>query len=201
MNALKLVCIGIVVALLAPPALVAQDTPVESGEKGAVSPVVPGVRVRVTVQKELYWSLSDTKSRLVGTVASIGDNKLMLGYKDQATPLELPFESVTRVEISRGSRGPSILKAAGVGLLAGATFGAIIGYTDGDDEPGFLALTAAEKALGGAIVFGAIGLVVGLVVGLVSSGEKWETVPDPFGGLDAGISPQRGLSLAVSRRF
>lgn len=68
------------------------------------------------------------------------------------------------------------LQGAGIGVLAGATTGALLGYSAGDDEPcgeqePFLCLrfTAKEKAVFGAFYGGlpsaAVGLVVGAVVG------------------------------------
>jgi len=183
--------LAIVVSLLAPTALRAED-----------SPVVPGARVRVTVTKELYWSLSDRKGRLVGYVASIGDGNLMLYYKERDTPLELPFESVTRLEILRRSDGVSLLKAAGTGFLIGAVLGVIIGYTSADDEGAVTEYTADEQALRGGIVFGVAGIAVGLIIGLASGADRWVSVPDPFEALDVSVSPvPRGLSLSLSQRF
>ena len=219
MKALKMVCIGMAVAAMLPHAAHAGSTPaageasiewvaravgtpVDGGTKAAASPIVPGVRVRVSVPSELYWSLSDRRYRLVGSVASIGDGRLMLGYENRETPLEIPFESVRRIEISRGSRGGSPLKGAGIGFLVGAGFGFVLGIADGDDEGGLFSMSAEEKAVTAALGVGMAGLFVGLIGGLLSGGEQWETIPDPFPDVDVTVSPQgRSLSVAVTEGF
>ena len=162
--------------------------------------------------RELYLSLSDSTSiprshdyRLEGTVTSTGGERLTLDYRGQGTALELPFESVTRLEISQGgsSRGASFVKGGGVGLLAGAAFGAVVGFASGGDDSGILQISASEMAAIGAAAFGALGMIIGAVVGLATGGERWKEVSEPFRGLTVGILPrqQRGISLSLSQRF
>lgn len=49
------------------------------------------------------------------------------------------------------------MEGLGLGLLSGVVTGAVIGFADGDDESGFFAFTAEEKALLGGILLGGAG--------------------------------------------
>ena len=70
-------------------------------------------------------------------------------------------------EVKRRSRGA--LEGLLIGMLGCAATGAVVGYAQGDDQPGFVSLSAGTKAtmLGviGAVAGGAIGALVGASVG------------------------------------
>ena len=62
-----------------------------------------------------------------------------------------------------------VLYSTAVGTIAGAAFGALIGYAMGDDEAGFFSLSKEEKAFGLGLTLGVVGGLSGLLVGLSNS--------------------------------
>ena len=78
-----------------------------------------------------------------------------------------------------------VFESMGLGLLVGGGIGAVIGLASGDDPPGFLSMSAGEKAGAGGLVLGAGGALVGLVVGIAKSGNDREIEPLPDGDLSA----------------
>ncbi|MFL5303944.1 MAG: hypothetical protein ACJ8F1_01975 [Polyangia bacterium] len=70
------------------------------------------------------------------------------------------------IEVKRRARGA--FDGLVWGFVTGAVAGAITGAAQGDDPPGqFIRFTAAEKTVGGGLLFGAAGALVGAVVGAV----------------------------------
>ncbi len=59
----------------------------------------------------------------------------------------------------------AISKWALIGFGSGAVIGTIIGFSSGDDETGWFAKTAEEKAVWGAISGGVIGACTGVIIG------------------------------------
>jgi hypothetical protein len=77
-----------------------------------------------------------------------------------------------------------VLKSMGIGALVGGGVGAVVGLAGGDDPAGgWFRMSAGEKALAGAVVLGAGGMVVGLVVGIVQSEKERVVEPLPDGDL------------------
>lgn len=74
-----------------------------------------------------------------------------------------PTANVASVSFPDGKRGT--LRGLGIGALAGALGGIVFGFAGGDDEPGWFAFTAAEKAAIGALTLGVLGAPVGAVFG------------------------------------
>jgi hypothetical protein len=71
-----------------------------------------------------------------------------------------------------------------IGAGVGVGVGAFLGFADGDDRCSsdcFLKFSAAEKALFGGTVLGAIGLVTGFTIGILVVSDDWEAVelPEP----------------------
>ena len=69
-----------------------------------------------------------------------------------------------------------MLSKAGLGVLIGGGFGALLGYGGGDDERGFLKATAGEKAAAFGIFFGVVGGVIGLISSLSVSTSDDEMI-------------------------
>ena len=85
------------------------------------------------------------------------------------------------------------LRGGAIGLLVGAGVGAVIGLASGDDTPCWIACTASEKAAIGAVMFGAVGAVIGYAI--ASSGQHDRLL--------VGVGPQRDgrYGLGASVRF
>ena len=156
-----------------------------------------GARVRLTVPRE-------SADRLVGTIATIGKGGLTLEVQS-GTPLDLPFTSVSKLEISTrpADRMNGFWKGAGIGFLIGGAAGVVIGLVAGDDEPDFVSFSAADKALIAGIGLGTLGALLGGAIGAASGRERWEEVAEPFSdwGFRALPGLHRGLSLELSGRF
>jgi hypothetical protein len=90
----------------------------------------------------------------------------------------IPMDVVQRVEVRRGtvSRGEGMVSGMMIGGLAGALVGAIVGLASGDDPPGLLAFSAAEKAAVLGVTMGVGGGVIGGAVGYSNPRTRWEPV-------------------------
>jgi len=53
---------------------------------------------------------------------------------------------------------------AGIGLLIGGAAGALVGFSEGDDPPGFLMRTAELKALVLGLDVGGLGMIIGAII-------------------------------------
>ena len=111
----------------------------------------------------------------------------------------LPEDSVSHLQ--------GAIEGVGLGLLVGATGGAVLGYLAGDDpecgqdDPGCSSITADNKArlgaLGGSVLFGMSGLVLGALVG---SHHRYEYRDDSVPVISASIGAGQA-SAAASWRF
>jgi hypothetical protein len=149
--------------------------------------VEPGARVRVTAPDQ-------SMEELIGTFLTLSDGSMQFASVSGDEPRTISLSSITRLDVSRGRKSHP-WRGAGVGFLAGALAGAIIGSGSGADWD----LPAEHAALLGAGFLGLVGTVVGAVAGLSIKTERWEEVP-----LDqprVSLAPQRdgrlGFGLAV----
>ena len=115
-------------------------------------------------------------------------------------PASPPFRGDPSADVSLGRR--SAARGFGRGLLIGGGIGAGVGIVAGlasgdDDEVGFLAMTAQEKALAGGVVAGLVGGVVGGLIGALGPGERWERVDS---GRIAVVAPTPAAARAAARR-
>jgi hypothetical protein len=72
------------------------------------------------------------------------------------------------VEVQMVHRGKGTLEGLGIGLLTGTLTGAVIGFADGDDPPGWFSMTAGQKAAMGGVAFGSLGGLAGTVAGAMN---------------------------------
>jgi hypothetical protein len=85
----------------------------------------------------------------------------------------VPIEALRQIShLSPGHpRAMGALQGLGLGLLVGAATGAMIGLASGDDRCSndwcIFRLTAAQKAVGGGIVLGGVGLILGTAIGAI----------------------------------
>jgi len=138
-----------------------------------------GSRVRVT-------SSDQGLKRAVGAVERLTPDSVAIRFGG-GTLHDVALDGDATLELSVGRRHP-VLKRTGVGLLAGAGIGALLGFASGDDTcPSggwcILQYSAGEKAMMGAVAFGAFGGVAGLLLGAIAPTDVWEVVvPVPVGG-------------------
>jgi len=175
--------------------------------------IAAGDRVRVATSEQDHEDEFEGSARrpLIGTVKEINARSLTLKIKGRDGPMVIPRSSVTRLELSLGTRdrAGSVARGAAVGFLAGAVLGGIVGMAShDDDESSSNALITFDHSrmldtVLGAAIFGLGGLLVGGVVGGVAAGEDWEEISSPFGDYGVGILPHRqgGLALTLTWGF
>jgi hypothetical protein len=127
--------------------------------------VAPGARVRVTHPAE---------GTRVGTALAITDDLLFVRWSNDSDTVGVPLAEVTRLDVSDGRNTHRTLKRTGIGIVAGAGLGAIIGAVSTDKSQPFI--TQGELAGVGALLVGTLGGLMGLVSGVLQS-EPWQEVP------------------------
>ena len=148
-----------------------------------------GGRIRITAPA--------LDNRIVHVLSIRSDSLLLLVAP--AETLAVARAGVTRLEVHTGRRNP--LRGAGIGALIGVASGALIGFVDGDDPPGWFAFPAEAKALIYGVGLGGTGLVIGAVVGALKVSDRWTSVPLGVAKATPGLQVGRGgtrLSLAIS---
>ena len=184
MNAPRVTTLLAALFIVAPTLLAAQeDTLVASGE-----------RVRVTAP-----GLSSNP--IVGTFDQVNRDTLLLSIDGRAEPISVPISSVSKLEVSAGTKS-NFAKGLGIGFLIGATTGALIGAASGDDDPSaFMAFTAEEKAVGAGLVLGLAGGLLGGIIGAVNPSERWEAVPVDELRIEPSPHVADAVALVASIKF
>ena len=144
---------------------------------GQVTPLIgPGSRVRLTAP-------SLGLSEAIGTVQEATDEALVVQFEFPARVGTVDRSEIAEMDvlIGRERRG---LQGLGVGFLAGAGAGALIGLVSGDDDrQQWFSFTAEQKA---GIFAGFFG-VIGGVVGMLTHHEVWS--PALPGAVDLTVLP------------
>lgn len=153
---------SLLAALAIPPSLAAAQ---------ATPSVQEGSRVRLTVP-----SLGLDGD--VGTVEDAGERALVVRFDFPWRTARVERADIERMEVSV-RRERRVLRKVGIGALAGAGTGAVVGLLSGDDEGGFINFTAEEKALMLGSAMGVLGGVVGLVAGIVVRHDVWKGAAVP----------------------
>lgn len=132
-----------------------------------------------------------------GTVVEMRGDTLLFTADGQSTPALVPTESLTGLEVSRGMHS-HVLAGAGLGFLAGALVGGVIGYASLHEGPPYSdGDYGGVGAVSGAAIGGGVGIGVGAIVGSRRT-ERWETLGLP---ISIGFLPSTdtiGLSLAFT---
>ena len=163
----------------------AQDTP----------PVAVGQRVRVS---------TESGATHVGLVTALSSGALELQDEEGSQRFSVPLASVTRLDVSRGLKS-NTGKGAGVGFLAGAVTGVLIGFSLGDDPPLFsddpFPFSAEVKAAVGFFLGGGGGAIIGALIGKDIHSDRWVEVP--LDRLRVSFAPHRDgrFALGFSVRF
>ena len=152
-----------------------------------------GTRIRITATP---YALKNRTAR----VLSVRNDSLLLQVAPADT-LAVALAGVTQLDVSTGRRRHT-LQGAGIGALAGVASGALLGFADGDDPPGFLSMTASEKAALGGATLGVAGLVIGTVVGALKVSDRWTSVPIGAAPVTPSLQVGRsGARLGVAMSF
>jgi hypothetical protein len=159
-----------------------------------LAPTQPGVHATVQLQSGTEL---DAEASADGSSWSIHDDRAG-GAAAAIDPTQI--RSYTTV-----SRGRGVLQGLGVGLVAGATTGVVVGFVNGDDpcvksHSCFLGFTAEAKAVIGGIALGAVGLVAGGLFGLIAgSHDVYELGPVDALRITPMVGPgQAGATLSWS---
>jgi len=135
------------------------------------------------------------KKPLVGTLAAVEPDVILLHVDGAARPLTVRRDLVTKWEISRG-RHSHVARNAAWGLVGGVVVGAVIGAASYNEDGLF---SQGESVGLGAAFFGGIGLVGGALLG-VNKTESWDEVDQH--SLRLGVAPvPRGVGVSVRWTF
>ena len=112
----------------------------------------------------------------------------------------VPRDELKRLDVSMGTIskvGPNAL----TGFLGGAAVGGLLGLALGvaQNQDDFFYVSPAASAAGGAVLFGAIGAVVGALSGTGKRGDKWQRVSLP--AVEVGPGGPEGKGVAIGLRF
>ncbi len=166
-----------------------------SGALAAGPPVLePGARVRA---KLLDHSTKETGTKVItGTLLDQGETTITMATNTSKAPLVIQREDIAALEMrTRPSRR---VQGALVGLGVGAAVGALWGYSEGDDEPGPMSMSAGQNASIGAALLAPLGALFGV---LVFPGEKWEAVPTDMVQLIFSQGPRGESGFYIVGRF
>jgi len=153
---------------------------------GQATRLVPGARVRVAAPPGV-------PQRSTARIVAVSADTLILADLGGVPRQSVPLVSIASLEVSRGR---TALRDAGIGFLAGAAIGAVIGAASSRPED-FLGQGAG--AVLGATLFGATGVVVGVIVG--SSHERWQRVNPSQIGMDMAAPREAGFAVSLSVRL
>ncbi len=163
-------------------------------------PVERGVRVRVTTPPPpcpaWYTSCTrDSPRHYVGTFVAWKADTLVVETKGHT--LALPWDSVTKLEVSQGQKR-NTREGVLIGLLVGGVAGAVVAVAIHEEcERCFIDPATLPVAVATVGVLG--GVVTGAIIGSLIRTDRWQEVP--LERLRLQVAPQRdgrfGLGLSV----
>jgi hypothetical protein len=109
-----------------------------------------------------------------GELLEVKDGTLNLLSQENALKVDIRIDEISGVRIEKKS---ALLTGLGIGILAGAASGALIGFISGDDKPtnyweSLTSLSAGQKALAFGFFLGLIGGAAGGTVGALKGVDK-----------------------------
>lgn len=175
--------IGLIVAVLCAPVIVAADDSV------TLADLARGDQVRLR--------LSSGGKSVRGTVDAAGPDETVVRPRDPAQPpLRVSSQQMAKLEVVRGRRS-HWGRGAVIGFVPGALFGGYASVALGDCEP-----DCAGRAVKSALVGGAITGAVGALIGLAVKTERWVLVRDRRPKVALTLAPAKGGFRAdLSLRF
>ncbi|MDQ6689464.1 MAG: hypothetical protein M3Z18_03045 [Gemmatimonadota bacterium] len=153
-----------------------------------------GARVRVS---------SSTSGRLgsawVGTVLAQHGDTLLFQPEGTQDSLTLALGSTTQLEVSSGTHS-HVGQGMGLGFLAGASIGALLGVTTYTPSNCFVLCGPGVAAAADGLAGGLLGTIVGGFMGARHT-ENWERVPVTADRVGVRIAPWGKAGLMVSATF
>lgn len=110
------------------------------------------------------WVELKNKQISQGYLIQLADS--VIGIVDRKCIDSISYK-VSEIEQLKFRRKGRVGKSIGIGAGAGLILGAIGGYSSGDDEPGFIAFSAEDKAVFSGTMALPIGAGVGAIIGVV----------------------------------
>ena len=152
------------------------------------SPLTEGARIR-------FWTPRLESNPNIAEIIHVRSSELVIALADQEVKFKLRFNDIAKVEVSVGGGHNYTGLFAVIGAVAVGTLSAL--YNEGIKNASNTGPTG-EAFFGGMFVGGAVGALVGWVL---SSGEKWEEVPDAYYGEDFGREGTPGPALVLRISF
>jgi hypothetical protein len=154
-------------------------------DRGTVSPVIAGTRVRLS-------SATALRGQVHGTVMDMDEESLLLSTDDHR-PLGVSREAISGLEVSNGRRG-NATKGALIGAASGAALFAIMpaeGYCTGL-PPRETCYSQCQFIGPGALS----GAVWGGLIGHLVKRDRWVTVP--LAAARVSVAPTNGEGVKMS---
>jgi hypothetical protein len=122
--------------------------------------------------RNLFIKMKDGRT-VEGELLAVKGDLLIMMEASSLAGVEVQIGEVLYLKVNKKSK---FLQGLQLGFLSGAATGGVIGLLSGDDEGGWFAMTAEEKALAGALAFGILGMSIGGIAGAIA-------------GIDESIDP------------
>lgn len=175
-------------------ALVALIVPAAGGEDALA--VKAGSRVRAYVGNGPGDESASGSKTITGRLLGISETTITIHEAEKHTPLVLPRQMVTKLELSlrRGRRGNGALIGFGAGVAAAVA----VGLASGSDENCSLCFSAADISVMYSLLLGPAGAAIGAAV---APGERWQTITPDRIRLGPGGAPNARAAFAFTLRF
>jgi hypothetical protein len=142
---------------------------------GAPAALQIGRTVRVEFVEETGREVK-VEGRLVG----LAGDALIMSSSDQAR--EIPWTAVRHIQRRRQERKTTILRGAGLGLLAGAVLGATVGgISNGRSACSVVCFSDSQAAAATGLGLGVVGAAAGGIIGATVPARWDQAIPAPIG--------------------
>ena len=119
-------------------------------------------------------------NQVQGELIVVKQNSLLLKDSQSGADVTVDIKDVNIIKIVKKSK---TLAWGSIGLVSGAVYGALFGYIEGDDPPGYFTwgpfpvrmdplMTAKDKALGYGFYIGLSGAILGGIIGAIAGKDK-----------------------------
>ena len=118
---------------------------------------------------KVWVEFNDDRENVKGKLIRMNDSTLVMQYWKEEKEEEINIQEIYRLKFRKNR---AIGKGVGLGVGIGVLAGVIAGLAEGDDEPGFIALSAEQKAGGYGVGLAPIGAGIGAAIGSLK--KKYE---------------------------